>query len=71
MSVESRRSFDLDADERAMLVDGLGDWFGPLELSESLAVALGFRGVEDMWVEGDRIARAIGTSEPLTAKDWS
>ena len=54
-----------------MLVDGLGDWFGPLELSESLAVALGFRGVEDMWVEGDRIARAIGTSEPLTAKDWS
>lgn len=71
MPVEPRKSFDLDADERALLASGLMAWFGPLEVSESLAVALGFHGVEDMFVEGERIAREIGTGEPLTARDWS
>ena len=71
MPVEPRKSFDLDADERALLASGLMEWFGPLEVSESLAVALGFHGAEDMFVEGERIARAIGTGEPLTARDWS
>ena len=68
---EPRKSFDLDEDERALLASGLTDWFGPLEVSESLAVAFGFQSVEDMWVEAERIARAIGTGKPLTARDWS
>lgn len=54
MPLESLESFDLDADERALLVSGLTDWFGPLEISEALAVALGFHGVEDMWVASER-----------------
>ena len=69
--MDSRVTFDLDADEVAMLCDGLTDWFGPLEIGERLAVALGFRGVDDMWTEGDRIARAIATGQPLMARDWS
>lgn len=64
-------ALDLDADERALLASGLMEWFGPLEVSESLAVALGFRGVEDMFAEGARIERAIGNGQPLTARDWS
>jgi hypothetical protein len=71
MPVEPRKSIDLDADERALLASGLMEWFGPLEVTEALAVALGFHGVEDMFVEGERIERAIGTGEPLTARDWS
>jgi hypothetical protein len=71
MPVEPRLSFDLDADERALLASGLMEWFGPLEVSESLAEALGFHDVEDMFVEGERISRAIGAGEPLTARDWS
>lgn len=54
-----------------MLCDGLTDWFGPLEVGEALAVALGFRGVDDMWTESERIARAIASGESLTARDWS
>ena len=64
-------TFDLDADETAMLCDGLTDWFGPLEIGEPLAVALGFRGVEDMRTESERIARAIATGQPLATRDWS
>jgi hypothetical protein len=64
-------TFDLDADETAMLCDGLTDWFGPLEIEQPLAVALGFRGVEDMRTESERIARAIATGQPLSTRDWS
>jgi hypothetical protein len=71
MPVPSRQSYDLDPDERALLVSGFTEWFGPLEISEALAVALGFHGVEEMWVEGDRIAVAIATGQALPAKDWS
>lgn len=71
MPVEPRIDFDLDSDERALLASGLMEWFGPLDVSESQAVALGFLGKEDMFVEGDRIERAIGTKEPLPVRDWS
>lgn len=64
-------SFDLDADERALLGSGFTEWFGPLVASESLAMALGFHGVEDMLVEGERIDHAIGAGQPLTARDWA
>jgi hypothetical protein len=33
--MDSRMTFDLDADETAMLCDGLTDWFGPLEIGLS------------------------------------
>ena len=69
--MDPRVTFDLEPDEVAMLCDGLTDWFGPLEIGERLAVALGFRGVEDMRTESDRIARAIATGQPLPARDWS
>jgi len=69
--MDSRVTLDLEPDEVAMLCDGLTDWFGPLEIGERLAVALGFRGVEDMWTESERIARAIATGQPLSARDWS
>ena len=71
MPAELRRSFDLDADECHLLVCGLTDWGGPLVAGDSLAVALGFHDVDDMLVEGERIAHAIGAGEPLTASDWS
>lgn len=69
--VGPRINFDLDSDERALLASGLMEWFGPLDVSESQAVALGFLGKDDMFVEGDRIERAIGTNEPLPLSDWS
>lgn len=61
----------LSDDERHMLTYGLKDWNGPTEPTESMAVALGFSGVEDLCSEGDRIAEAISAGEPLTERDWS
>ena len=54
-----------------MLVLGLTDWGGPIEGSESHAVAMGFSSLENLMDEGERIARAIATQQPLTDQEWA
>lgn len=61
----------LTEEERYMLTFGLKDWDGPTEATESVAVALGFVSIEDLHIEGDRIAEAIHAGEPVSERDWS
>lgn len=64
-------SIDLTDEERHMLYYGLIDWGGPSECTESLAVAMGFSGLDDLDREGPRIAAVILAREALPVRDWS
>ena len=59
-------SVELSEEERYMLVYGLRDWGGPAYCSESLAVAMGFSGIDDLLDESERIITSIQAHEPLT-----
>lgn len=61
----------LSDDERAVLSAGLLEWGGPARCTEELAVAMGFRGVEDLFTQGDQIREAIAAGTPLSRTDWT
>ena len=61
----------LSDDERHMLVTGLNDWGGPAHGTDSLAVAMGFAGLQDLHRETSRILARIQAGQPLTIRDWS
>jgi hypothetical protein len=61
----------LTDEERHLLRSGLSDWGGPAMCTEELAVAMGFRSVEDLFAESGRLWESIGRSEPLTPRDWT
>jgi hypothetical protein len=54
-----------------MLLAGLLDWGGPAHGTDSLAVAMGFSGLEDLDQEASRILARIQEGAPLTVRDWS
>ena len=62
---------DLSYDERRMLFHGLVDWSGPAECTKSLALAIGFSGLDELEVEGRRIADAIYEGNALPVRDWT
>jgi len=62
---------DLSADERDMLREGLLQWGGPASLTEALAVAMGFRGVDDFFVQSHRLRGSILNGEGLSREDWT
>jgi hypothetical protein len=62
---------DLSPDERFFLVQGLGQWGGPVSPTEELAVAIGFASVGDMNTQRERIARQLDQGSPLTELDWT
>ena len=62
---------ELTDDERRMLVFGLIDWGGPTRATNSLAVAMGFSGLDDLKREAPRIADRLQAGQPLTVRDWS
>jgi hypothetical protein len=62
---------ELNEMETRLLCYGLIDWGGPSRCPEAMARALGFKDVDDLQVEGDRIAHDIGAGRPLTRRDWS
>ena len=61
----------LTDEERYVLNYGLIDWNGPSECTESLAIAMGFTGLDDLEQESERIAASIMSGQPLTARDWT
>lgn len=62
---------DLTAVERRVLWHGLLEWGGPARCTEEFARGLGFRGVEDLFREGDRLRAALKNQDPLTPLDWA
>lgn len=63
-------SVDLDRSERRLLRWGLIEWGGPAKCTEEMAVALGFRSVDDLFEQSDRLIAAIVAEEPLSRLDW-
>ena len=61
----------LTDDERAMLVYGVRDWDGPAHGTDSLAVAMGFASLDDLQLDGARIADAIASGGALPVRDWT
>jgi hypothetical protein len=62
---------ELTDDERLMLITGLNDWGGPAHATDSLAVAMGFTGVQDLTQQTSRILARLQADQPLTIRDWS
>jgi hypothetical protein len=61
----------LDSNEVDMLISGLSDWGGPAYGSDALAVAMGFRDLEDLIEEAQRLIDDIQFRRPMTIRDWT
>ena len=61
---------DLTGRERRFLRWGIIEWRGPANCTEEMAVAMGFKSVQDLFDCTDRLAEAIASGTPLTAFDW-
>ncbi|GAA2398808.1 hypothetical protein Cme02nite_07620 [Catellatospora methionotrophica] len=70
MTTEDQISIELTDAERDLLVRGLGEWGGPAHATGALAVAIGFRGVEDMHEQVRRIGASLHAGQPLSRWDW-
>ncbi|MEV4418273.1 hypothetical protein [Catellatospora sp. NPDC049609] len=70
MTAEDKVLIELTDAERHVLIRGFAEWGGPARCTDALAVAMGFRGVEDLHVEGRRMSESIRSGHPLSRKDW-
>lgn len=61
----------LTEQEREVLEAGLREWGGPARCTEEMAIAMGFGGVEDLFIQGDRIRRALAAGRALSRTDWT
>jgi hypothetical protein len=61
---------DLTDEERRLLWSGLSEWGGPARCTDEMAVAIGFRSVQDLFDSGKQLRSAINSREPLPASDW-
>jgi hypothetical protein len=64
-------NFDLSADEREFLREGLSQWGGPAGCTDELAVAMGFDSVHDLLSENRRLAAGVSTGTPMSGRDWA
>jgi hypothetical protein len=60
---------DLSAAERDLLAQGLDHWGGPARATDALARVMGFENVEDLYREGDRVARELRRGGNLSGAD--
>ena len=64
-------AIDLTAQERNLLVQGLGHWGGPAQPTDELARVMGFLGEEDLLRgEGRRLRESVAEGVALTWLDW-
>ena len=70
MRADELIQFDLDDSEKRLLRWGLADWSGPARCTDEMAIAMGFRNVEDLFTEGDRLYAALQRAEPMSRFDW-
>lgn len=62
---------ELTAVERSLLRTGLNEWGGPANLTDAMAIAMGFADAADYFVQSDRLRDAIGAGTPLSRRDWT
>jgi hypothetical protein len=61
---------DLTDQERHVMARGFAEWGGPAHSTDALAVAMGFEGTEDLYVQARRLSRSVEAGEPLSRQDW-
>ena len=69
--VPVRPSEILNDDETALLLRGLGEWWGPARCSDEMAFAMGFADVPDLHREIRRLRDAIEQDRPIAPADWA
>lgn len=61
---------ELTDDEREVLLQGLGQWGGPADLSDPMAVAMGFASRADFSVAARRLSALLEEEAALTRVEW-
>jgi hypothetical protein len=64
-----KREHGLTEDGRFLLRQGLAQWGGPCDMTDALAVALGYEDATHFSEEADRIRRALDSGEQLDKAD--
>jgi hypothetical protein len=64
-------AIDLTRDESYLLVRGVTEWSGSARCSDELAIALGFKDVADLRLEGERIGTILESSKKMSRWDWT
>ena len=62
--------FELSDDERTLLWQGLGQWGGPADLTDAMAVAMGFTSTAGFFEEEERLLAALKAKAALPPEDW-
>ena len=62
--------FELSDEERTLLWRGLGQWGGPADLTDAMAVAMGFASTADFFEEEKRLSAALEEKAALLPADW-
>jgi hypothetical protein len=70
MNQHDRVAFDLTKEERELLFRGFLEWGGPAYPNDAMAVAIGFRNVDELLEEGLQIGEDIRSGRALTKRDW-
>lgn len=71
MPKNSLLSMSLADDERYLLRMGLNEWGGPADCSDAMAVAMGFRSVQDLFTKSRRLIDMLDAHQPLSRRDWA
>ena len=70
MSINDLLAVELNDDEVRVLRHGLLEWGGPARCTHPIAQAIGFKSVDDLFEQGDRIRKALAERQPLPQRDW-
>lgn len=62
--------FELSDQESTLLWQGLGHWGGPADLTDAMAVAIGFASTADFFDEEERSSAALKEKAALPPADW-
>lgn len=62
--------FELSDEERKLLWQGLGQWGGPADLTDAMAVAMGFASTAGFFEEEERLSAALEEKAALPPADW-
>jgi hypothetical protein len=61
---------ELDDEELFVLDRGLVEWGGPARLNENMAVAMGWKSVDDFFSSRPRFRKLLESRQPMQHSDW-
>lgn len=69
--LEARESYDLTNQERQLLMSGINEWGGPSRCNDSMARAMGFESVKNLFEETVRVREHLRLGEAMSTSDWA